>query len=330
MAIRPIDPGVAEPVERIRPSRSPQSSQRFNLARLPPLAALRTFLIAAQHANFTQAAQELNVTPAAVGQQIRLLEAHLGTSLFHRHARGMSLTEQGNTLLPGLQDGFEQILRSLGALSAAGQRSPLTVSVPPSFATKWLVPRLQRYVAANPGQSVRILSSMTLADLSADGIDCAIRFGPGNYPGVVEEPLLTETVIPVCSPDLPGPVSPPQRLEDLRHHILLHDDSPDGDPGCPDWRIWLRAAGIDGPAGIGDLHFDQSSLVLEAAIAGQGIALAKARLAEADIAAGRLIRLFGDSRRMHFAYHFLSLPHKAEDPAVTAFRDWLRTEAAAR
>ncbi|CAO3359050.1 transcriptional regulator GcvA [Azospirillum melinis] len=329
MLIRRVDTGVAQPSEKDRPNRNPLVSRHFSLARLPPLPALRTFLIAAQHASFTQAAQELNVTPAAVGQQIRLLEAHLGTSLFHRHTRGMSLTEHGNALLPGLQDGFEQILHSLDALMAEGRRSPLTVSVPPSFATKWLVPRLQRYVASHPGQSVRILSSMAVADLTADGIDCAIRFGPGNYPGVVAEPLLTETVIAVCSPDLLDAASPPHRLEDLRHHILLHDDSPDGDPTCPDWRMWLRAAGIGDPACLGDLHFDQSSLVLEAAVAGQGIALAKARLAEADIAAGRLIRLFGDSRRIHFAYHFLSLPHKAADPDVIAFRDWLRTEAAA-
>ncbi len=303
--------------------------QRTSLTRLPPLSSLRTFLVAAQHLNFAQAAQELNVTPAAVGQQIRLLEAHLGRPLFLRQGRALRLTEDGSALMPGLSDGFGRIVQSVADLSAPDPETPLTVSVPPSFATKWLVPRLDRYRTAEPERDVRIAASMALADLSADGVDCAIRYGGGGYPGLVVEQLLTEAVVPVCSPALLGTLHPPDRPEHLRHHTLLHDDSPDGDASCPDWRMWLRAAGANDVSPAQGLRFDQSSLVLEAALAGQGVALAKARLADADLRAGRLVQPFGESQGVRFAYYFLCAPDKAGDPRVQAFRAWLRAECRA-
>ncbi|MBP2231891.1 LysR family glycine cleavage system transcriptional activator [Azospirillum agricola] len=323
-------PDSSSPLSPPRPSSRP--APRPSLTRLPPLSSLRTFLVAAQHLNFARAAQELNVTPAAVGQQIRLLESHLGRPLFLRQGRVLRLTEDGSALLPGLREGFGRIVQSVADLSAPDPGTPLTVSVPPSFATKWLVPRLERYKAAHPGQDVRIVASMALADLSADGVDCAIRYGGGVYPGVAVERLLTEAVIPVCSPTLMAASHPPDRLETLRHHTLLHDDSPDGDASCPDWRMWLRAAGINDVNPAQGLRFDQSSLVLEAALAGQGVALAKARLADADLRAGRLVQPFGQDRPscrsqgVRFAYYLLCVPDRAGDPRVRAFRDWLRGE----
>ncbi len=326
-------PNSSSPLPAFRPP--PRPTPRPSLTRLPPLSSLRTFLVAAQHLNFAQAAQELNVTPAAVGQQIRLLEAHLGRPLFLRQGRVLRLTEDGGALLPGLREGFGRIVQSVADLSAPDLGRPLTVSVPPSFATKWLVPRLERYKAAHPGQDVRIVASMALADLAADGVDCAIRYGGGVYPGVAVERLLTEAVIPVCSPALMAGAHPPDRLENLPHHTLLHDDSPDDDASCPDWRMWLRAAGISTVNPLQGLSFDQSSLVLEAALAGQGVALAKARLADGDLRAGRLVQPFGldrplcRSQGVRFAYYFLCAPDKAGDPRVQAFRAWLRVECGA-
>lgn len=299
------------------------------LNRLPPLSALRTFLVAARHLSFVQAANELNVTPAAVGQQVRLLEACLGRALFTRSNRTLSLTDDGRMILPGLAEGFERIVDAVTLLQGAAAAGPLSVSVAPSFATKWLIHRLDSFRSAHPDINVRISASMELVDLSADGVDCAIRYGGGSYPGLVVDKLLTEAVFPVCSPALLAGPRGLDRPAALSRHTLLHDDSPDEDSSCPDWRMWLRAAGAADVDAAQGLRFDQSSLVLEAAAAGQGVALAKARLADADLSSGRLVRPFGGVQHIQFAYYFICAPGRAADIRVNAFRSWLKAECAA-
>jgi LysR family glycine cleavage system transcriptional activator len=299
-----------------------------DLARLPPLTALRSFVVAAQHLSFAQAAADLHVTPAAVGQQIRQLEAHLGRALFRRVGRQLVLTDEGATLLPGLTEAFAGLVQSVSRLDARDRVAPLLVSVTPSFAAKWLVPRLNSFNALHPEIEVRIAVSMALVDFTSEDVDCAIRFGSGAYRGLSVVKLLEESVFPVCSQALLRGAHPLDRAEMLRHHVLLHDDSITNDAGCPDWRMWLAAAGIISVDPQPGPRFDQSSLVIEAAIAGQGVALAKASLVDGDLAAGRLVRPFGVAQPAAFAYYFACPPHKLQLGRVTAFRDWLGRETA--
>ncbi len=297
------------------------------LSRLPPLTSLRAFVAAARHLSFVRAAEELHVTPAAIGQQVRQLEAHLDCALFERQGRSLRLTDAGHALLPGLTDGFERLIGAIAHLASARSGGLLTVSVTPSFAAKWLVPRLEKFNAAHPDIDVRLAASIALVDFAVEDVDCSIRYGPGIYPGLIVERLLAEAVFPVCSPALLAGSDPLDRPEALKHHTLLHDDSPDRDASCPDWRMWLRAAGVSDIAASQGPRFNQSSLVLEAAIAGQGIGLAKAQLAEADLRAGRLVRPFGAAQRVDFAYYFVAPPNRSALAKVDAFRRWLRREA---
>lgn len=307
---------------------SPRQVRIPTLARLPPLKSLRAFVVAAKYSSFVRAAQELHVTPAAIGQQIRQLEAHLGCVLFERNGRASRLTDEGSALLPGLSDGFERIVEALARLVSAETSGLLTVSVTPSFAAKWLVPRLEKFNGAYPGIDVRLAASMALVDFAVEEVDCSIRYGAGLYPELSVEKLLAESVFPVCSPALLSGSYPLTHPSLLKQHTLLHDDSPERDASCPDWRMWLSAAGIADVNARQGPRFNQSSLVLEAAIAGQGVALAKAQLAETDLKAGRLVRPFGAAQRVEFAYYFVSPPNRMGLAKVEAFRQWLRAEAA--
>ena len=296
--------------------------------RLPPLNSLRAFVAAARHLSLAKAADELNVTPGAVSQQIKQLEDHLGVALFRRTNRQLLLTDEGQACLPGLIESFDRMHEALQAIARVGQDGRLTVSVAPSLASKWIVPRLDRFSAKHPEIDVLVSASMQLADFDAEDIDCAIRYGAGRYPGLVVEKLMEESVIPVCSPALLKEKRPLRTPADLRHFTLLHDDSPDQDPSCPDWRMWLRAAGIDAIDARRGLRFNQSSLVVEAAISGRGVALAKARLATDDIRAGRLATLFDVKQAIQFAYYFVAPPAKSALKRVQSFRKWLQDEIA--
>ena len=303
-----------------------QSTRKWR--RLPPLNALRSFEAAARHLNFSKAADELGVTPAAVSHQIKVLEDFLGVSLFRRTARGLLLTDEGQAYLPGVREGFDRLLSAMDDLAELGRGGVLTVSVAPSFAAKWLVPRLDRFQARHPDIDVRISASMELVDFSTGDVDLAIRYGAGGYPRLEAELLLRDTVFPVCSPALLEGEHGLDAPDRLRFHTLLHDDNPEEDETCPTWAMWVRAAGIDGVDATRGPRFNQSSLVLEAAILGRGVALAKSTLADADIAAGRLVKPFDLSIPVRFAYYVVCPATKAALPKVRMFRDWLRGEAA--
>jgi LysR family transcriptional regulator, glycine cleavage system transcriptional activator len=296
--------------------------------RLPPLNALRAFESAARHMSFTRAAEELNVTAAAVGQQVRLLEDRVDRKLFQRLHRGLVLTEAGQALLPGVRDGFDRLAESVDRLGKLDEGGVLTVSVAPSFAAKWLVPRIDRFQAAHPDIDVHLSASMQVIDFGDEALDAAIRYGAGRYGGLFVERVIGETVVPVCSPKLVRGPHAIRKPSDLRHHALLHDASPDNDPSCPDWRMWLRASGVADVDAARGPRFNQSSLVIEAAVSGRGVGLAKRTLASDDIKAGRLVSPFEGVQPLAFAYWFVCPPQKAELRKVRLFRDWLREEAA--
>jgi len=296
--------------------------------RLPPLNALRAFEAAARHMNFSRAADELSVTPGAVSQQIQNLEEYVGAALFKRTPKGLLLTDGAQTALPALREAFDRLAEAASLLTAAEDGRRLTVSAAPSFAAKWLVPRLGRFEAAHPEVDVWLSAGLELVDFTGGEVDLAIRYGTGRYPGLEVSRLLGETVSPVVSPRLMEEI-PLHDLADLSRHVLLHDGSPDADDSCPDWSMWLAARGVKGVDGARGPRFNQSSLVIEAAVNGRGVALAKQTLAQADLDAGRLAVPFDIATAVDFAYYIVHPKAKGRLSQVKAFVSWLLTEAAA-
>ncbi len=298
------------------------------MKQLPPLNALRVFEAAARHLSFTKAAEELHVTPGAVSQQIKALEDFLQTPVFRRQKRALLLTDEAQASLPVLREGFDKLVEAGAILSRKADAGRLTVSVAPSFASKWLVPRLDRFQEAHPDIDVWVSADMNVVDFAVDDVDLAIRYGPGRYAGLITEHLMAEKIIPVCSPALLSGDHPIRKPADLAHHTLLHDSGNDKDPGCPTWPMWLKAAGVEHKQGGRGLKFNQSSLVIEAAVAGKGVALAKAALALADLEAARLVIPFDLTTPTEFSYYIVHPPSKASSPAVKAFKAWVLQEAA--
>lgn len=294
---------------------------------LPPLNALRAFETAARHLSISLAARELNVTPAAISHQIRLLEEYIGLPLFIRNGRGLGLSDAGAAGLRDLREGFARLGAAMDAIDSLGEAGVLSVSVAPSFASKWLLPRLGGFQQTHSEIDVHVSASMQVSDFVKDGVDIAIRYGAGRYNDVVVERLLTEGVIPVCSADYLERHGPFNSPSDLVEATLLHDDSPDNDPSCPDWEMWLGAAGAKHiNAGRGP-RFNQSSFVIEAAALGRGVALAKAALAAEDLRRGRLVKAFPSAVKVDFAYYIVAPRAKLNLPKVSHFISWLRKEA---
>ena len=310
--------------------------------RLPPLNALRAFEVAARHLSFTKAADELSVTQAAISHQVKALEAHLGLKLFRRLNRGLLLTEEGQICLATAREAFDRIAETAERVRANERRATLTVSVLPSFASKWLVPRLGRFRLAHADIDVRVAPDERLVDFARDDVDMGIRYGNGRYPGLHTVWLMEEEVFPVCSPALRSGGHPLSAPSDLAHHTLLHDEGHDG------WRTWLLAAGLPEIDPTRGPIFTDSSHLVEAAVEGQGVALARGALAAADLSAGRLTRPFalglpavadlyaGRLTRPFalglpaaFAYYVVCPEATAETPKVKAFTAWLLDEAQA-
>lgn len=298
------------------------------LARLPPLTALRAFVATARHLSFTRAADELHVTSAAIGQQIRLLEDHLGQPLFHRYRGQLELTDAGRELVPGLTEAFDGVVQSLARLVDADDRAPIRVSVSPSFASKWLIPRLDALRRAVPGLEVQVDSSAQLVDLANDDVDCVVRYGLGAYAGLVTDRLFGEAVLPVCSPAFALQHGLYGRPEATANVPLLHEVGAERDPSCPDWKSWLRTAGFSARNAGSGITFSFSSLIIEAAVAGQGLGLGKQQLVQRDLEEGRLVSPFGTPRPVEFSYFFATTPAKASSQRVVLFRDWLLAEVA--
>jgi LysR family glycine cleavage system transcriptional activator len=294
---------------------------------LPPLSALRAFEAAARHMSFSKAADELHVTPAAVSHQIHALEQDLGVTLFHRMNRSVELTASARVLLPGLTEAFAGIQASVRRLRAHNDTGTLNVTASPSFAAKWLVLRLHRFQEQCFEIDVRISATDDVVDLTKGDFDIAIRYGAGNYPGLEVELLFTNEVFPACSPQLLTAGPPLRTPDDLRLHNLIHDQTVERDPLVPTWPMWLKAAGVKDIPETAGLSFNNMYLALDAAIAGHGVVLAHSTIAAADLAAGRLARLFSLALPDQFAYYIVTAPGALERPKVRAFRDWLRCEA---
>jgi LysR family transcriptional regulator, glycine cleavage system transcriptional activator len=278
------------------------------------------------------AAEELNVTPAAVGQLVRGLEGILGVELFHRSQAGVArlvLTDHARASIPDLQAGFDRLAMAFEHLKAGQVRITISVTVPPAFADKWLLPRVEQFAAQHPDYDLRIDTSGRLVDFAADRIDVGIRYGGGHWPGLKATFLLRDEFFPVCSPALLEGAHPLRSAADLEHHALIHDRSMAFESSFPTWRSWLRSAGcadIDCERG---LQINDSAAVIQAAIAGSGVALGRTTLVAKDIAEGRLVRPFGDELAYDFAYYLIHRPDAADRPGIAAFKTWMLAQARA-
>ena len=294
--------------------------------RVYPLNSLRAFEASARHLSFVKAAEELYVTPAAVSHQVKRLEAYLGVQLFRRLPRGLLLAETGQVLLSELREVFLQLDKAMERVLESDSRGPLTISVAPMFAVKWLVPRLQRFDALHPSIDVRMSSSLGVIDFQRDAFDAAVRLGRGKYPGLKAVKLFEESVSPMCSPRLLEGPHPLHSPDDLRRRVLLHDDSVGFDPAAPNWDTWLEAAGarrVDASRGP---HFSQPDHALQAAIDGAGVVLGWRYLAAGDIVAGRLVQPFSLVLPLGSAFYLVYPEAYADRPKVVAFREWLMEE----
>ncbi|MFC3052463.1 transcriptional regulator GcvA [Kordiimonas pumila] len=295
---------------------------------LLPLNALRAFDAAARHMSFKMAADDLAVTPAAISQQIRSLEDFLGVELFRRTNRSLILTEAAQLSLAPLKDAFEHMEAAVDILTDSKKSNVLKVSVSPSFASKWLVPKLASFYEMRPDAIVKIDATMHLTDFKASDTDIAIRYGQGKYPGLFVEEILKETIFPVCSPDLLKDCSIGTTACSVLRHTLIHDDSSIEDASAPNWAMWLKAAGVEAPDGMPALHFNSNALAIEAAVAGRGIALARSAIAEEDMKAGRLIKPFGEAVPVDFAHYIVCPEDKLKNERVIEFIEWMRRETA--
>lgn len=297
------------------------------------LNALRAFEASARHQSFSAAAQELHVTPAAVGQLVRTLEEWLGVPLFHRSSRGrarLAVTEAAQRALPDLRAGFDRLGLGLERLKEASAGGTLTVTVSPAFAAKWLLPRIDGFQSAWPDTDLRLDTSLKPVDFVAQRVDVGVRYGTGHWPGLTADKLMDEEVYPVCSPEL---LRQPKRLRkpaDLAKETLIHDLSMDGHTGFPSWDAWLHKAGVTNVATTRGMKINNSAAVLQAAIEGHGVALARSVMARDDLAAGRLLRLFPEVEfASPLAYYVVYRAERSALPGLVTFRDWLLGQAAA-
>lgn len=290
--------------------------------RLPPLNALKVFEAAARHLSFTRAAEELFVTQAAVSHQIKALEEFLGLKLFRRRNRSLLLTEEGQGYFLDIKDIFSDLSYATEKVLERSAKGALTISLPPSFAIQWLVPRLSDFNSSHPDIDVRI-KAVDMEDGSlTDDVDVAIYYGRGNWPGLRCDLLYQECLLPVCAPTLLTGAKPLQSLSDLRHHVLLHDRS------RKDWKAYAKEYHLSdinldhGPI------FSHSSMVLQAAAHGQGVALGNNVLAQPELESGRLICPFDEILMSKNAFYLVSQSRDAESGRIAAFREWVLAKAA--
>lgn len=290
------------------------------MRRLPPLSALRAFEAAARHGSFKLAASELAVTPTAISHQIRSLEEYTGVPLFERQVRKVVLTDAGVELYPVLRDGFNAFETVLQGLGAAQSRRRVVISATNAFMARWLAPRVAHFRQSYPEIDLELYASDRAVDLGADAADIAIRYGRGPYPGMLAEPLFTDRFAPVCSPQL-GALG----LADLDRVPLIDFKWSRAHPLNPTWKNWFAQAGLPWKARHGQLLFSDEDHAIQAALAGQGIALLSLELVAADIAAGRLVQPFGPSVAGH-TYHLVRSAGHRHGQHVESALAWLRAQ----
>lgn len=296
---------------------------------LPPLNALRAFEAAARHLNVTRAAEELGVTTGAVSQHIRALEDWFGAPLFRRVPRGVEMTDLALRLYPQLADGFGLIGDAVAAATQERGDQVLTVGVAPALASKWLVPRLERFNTRHPEIDLRLSANQRLVDFRKDGFDAAIRFGFGQYGDAFVRKLFDDGVVPLCSPALLEGPDPLEKPSDLARFTLLHDRAVFiFDPETLSWDHWLAAADVTGVDTSHGISFDHAELALQAAIGGAGVLLGRRMLAQSDLDAGRLVMPFDLILPLGLAYYFVCPQELAQREKIVAFLGWLEAEVA--
>ena len=301
------------------------------MRRLAMLRSIQAFEAAARHASYTGAATELNVTAAAVGQQVRALEAWLGTTLFRRLSTGsqrLVLTDAARAALVNFRDGLDRLDAGLQALRQHRTRAVVTVSASQGVVSRWLLPRLEQFSARHPSIDVRLDVSDRLVDVERGLADVAIRCGPGSWGSLTAIKLMDEQVFPACAPALLERLGMPQSAHDLSALPLVHDISSTRTDVFPSWSIWLAAQGVPGPTVEKGLRINSPNAVLQAALAGQGVALVRQAFVVQDIQAGRLIRLFPEVNwPIPWGYNIVFLGANVPGEPRAAFVNWVVSQA---
>jgi len=290
------------------------------LPRLPNFSALRAFEAAARHENFSRAAEELHLTHGAISHQVRALEEELGLALFVRNGRQVRVSAEGRRFADAIARAVGDIAQAAAALRpAASGIQRLSVTAIPSFAARWLAPRLSSFIEQHPDIEVILQASSQLQDLAREEIDVGIRWGKGRYPGLVAERLMGEVYYPVVSPNYRhGPL--PAEPRDLAQATLLRSNEP--------WTPWFRAAGLTMQEPSGGVMFEDLSMLIRSCVDGDGVALVRHVVAMQEIASGQLIRLFDITAPCDEDYYLVSPPGAYGKPQVRAFRDWLKAQIA--
>ena len=292
------------------------------LRRLPPLNALKAFEAAARHESFTRASEELCVTQGAVSHQVKALEAQLGLKLFNRERQRLAITEAGRDYLAVVRDAFDRIALGTERLVQRQSSGVLTVSTSPDFAAKWLVGRLGRFAEAHPDIDLRVSATLHHVDFAREEVDLAVRHGDGNWPGLEVVRLTSDELFPVCSPKLLRGRHALREPADVLRHPLLHLDD------RTYWPRWLEAAGVRAEGPLQGPVMNRASMLIDAAIDGQGIALARTALAAGDLIAGRLAKPFAISLPVSRTYWIVCPRATASLPKIATFRAWLLAETA--
>jgi LysR family glycine cleavage system transcriptional activator len=289
--------------------------------RLPPLNWLRAFESAARHLSFTDAASELSLTQAAISQQIKALESQLGAALFKRLPRGLELTEPGLAFLPAVHDSVERLAAATDEIFGQGHRKVLTIRFSLVYFSHWLAPRLEHFRALHPDIHLRITSNIWMGEADMEA-DLEIRYGTGKWQGLKSERLTWDKLFPVCSPNLPSPARPLIVPSDLGHHELLHVLGYE-----EGWGYWLKKAKADHVDYSQGMQFDTLISALKMAELGQGVALARSSLVEAQLASRSLIAPLGAQFETSEAFYLAYSPHSIINPQANAFASWLIEEA---
>jgi LysR family glycine cleavage system transcriptional activator len=285
--------------------------------RIPPMQALRAFEAAARTRSLTKAAETLSLTHGAISHQIKALEGTLGVRLVERAGRGIRVTDDGERLAARLRAALAEISDAIREASERSNPRQLRVSATPSFAARWLLPRLGNFLARHRDIDIDVRSSLSLVDFRRDDADVAIRYGYGTWPDVKAEHLLSDVYFPVCSPRLAPRL--PAHPRDLARYTLLRSDD-------EWWKPWFEAVGLDWPEPSRGPIFNDAALMLQAAVDGQGIALARTSLLGNDVRNGLLVRLFDIDVPAPRRHYLVYPPRLAGSPKLAAFREWLLDE----